>query len=104
MDRAPRHRVDLVGKSELRPDHQVVGCQSECLVFAGNLDGNSERPGRIGNGCRASDLSVVSAVELNDSPHSVKRAQARDELLGNVCEATWLPVFRVLAKRSNSAH
>lgn len=54
--------------------------------------------------CRASDLSVVCAVELNDSSHSStsKRAQARDELLTNVCEAIGLPVFQVAAKRAYS--
>ena len=53
--------------------------------------------------CRASDLSVVCAVELNDSSHSSKRVQARDELLTNVCEAIGLPLFQVPAKRAYSA-
>lgn len=52
--------------------------------------------------CRASDLSVVFAVELNDSSHSGKRAQARDELLTNVCKAIGLPLFQVPAKRAYS--
>jgi hypothetical protein len=52
--------------------------------------------------CRASDLSVVCAVELNDSSHSSKRAQARDELLINVCRAIGLPLFQVPAKRAYS--
>ena len=52
--------------------------------------------------CRASDLSVVCAVELNDSSHSSKRAQARDELLTNVCKAIGLPLFQVTAKRAYS--
>ena len=52
--------------------------------------------------CRASDLSVVCAVELNDSSHSSKRAQARDELLIKICEAIGLPLFQVPAKRSYS--
>jgi len=52
--------------------------------------------------CRASDLSVICAVELNDSSHSSKRAQARDELLTNVCEAIGLPLFQVTAKRAYS--
>ena len=52
--------------------------------------------------CRASDLSVVCAVELNDSSHSTKRAQARDDLLTNVCEAIGLPLFQVPAKRAYS--
>jgi hypothetical protein len=52
--------------------------------------------------CRASDLSVVCAVELNDSSHSSKRAQARDELLTKVCEAIGLPLVQVPAKRAYS--
>ncbi|MBU6405235.1 MAG: DUF2726 domain-containing protein [Metallibacterium scheffleri] len=52
--------------------------------------------------CRASDLSVVCAVELNDSSHAGKRAQARDELLTNVCAAIGLPLFQVPAKRAYS--
>ncbi|SCX25169.1 Protein of unknown function [Nitrosomonas eutropha] len=52
--------------------------------------------------CRASDLSVICAVELNDSSHSSKYAQARDELLTNVCEAIGLPLFQVTAKRAYS--
>lgn len=52
--------------------------------------------------CRASDLTVVCAVELNDNSHASKRAQARDELLGNVCKAIGLPLFQVPAKRAYS--
>ena len=52
--------------------------------------------------CRVSDLTVVCAVELNDSSHSTKRAQARDDLLANVCEAIGLRLFQVPAKRAYS--
>jgi hypothetical protein len=52
--------------------------------------------------CLASGLSVVCAVELNDSSHSSKRAQARDELLSYVCKAIGLPLFQVPAKRAYS--
>ncbi|HEY8012157.1 MAG TPA: DUF2726 domain-containing protein [Rudaea sp.] len=52
--------------------------------------------------CRASDLSVVCAVELNDGSHSTKRVQVRDELLTNVCAAIGLPLFQVPAKRAYS--
>ena len=52
--------------------------------------------------CRVSDLSVAFAVELNDSSHSSKRAQARDELLIKVCEAIGLPLFQVSAKLTYS--
>lgn len=54
--------------------------------------------------CRASDLSVVFAVELNDSSDASKRSQARDELLAKVCEAIGLPLFQVPAKRAYSVH
>ena len=52
--------------------------------------------------CRASDLSMVCAVELNDSSHTSKRSQARDELLGNVCKAIGLPLFQVPARHAYS--
>lgn len=52
--------------------------------------------------CRASDLSLVCAVELNDKSHASKRAQARDELLRKVCRAIALPLFEVPAKRAYS--
>lgn len=52
--------------------------------------------------CRASDLSIVCAVELNDSSHSSRRAQARDEVLTKVCEAIGLPLLQVTAKRAYS--
>lgn len=50
--------------------------------------------------CRASDLAVVCVVELNDKSHASKRAQARDELLTNVCRVIGLPLLKVPAKRS----
>lgn len=48
--------------------------------------------------CKASDLTVVCAIELNDKSHGSKRAQTRDELLGNVCEAIGLPLLTFPAK------
>lgn len=54
--------------------------------------------------CRASDLSVICAVELNDSSHLSKRVQARDKLLTNVCAAIGLPLIQVPAKRAYSVH
>lgn len=53
--------------------------------------------------CRASDLSVVCAVELNDKSHASKRAQARDEFLAKVCQAIDLPLLTVPAKLSYAA-
>lgn len=52
--------------------------------------------------CRASDLSVVCAVELNDKSHSSQRAQARDNLLLKVCQTINLPMFTVPAKHAYS--
>lgn len=52
--------------------------------------------------CRAADLFVVCAIELNDSSHSSKRAQARDELITRVCAAIDLPLIQVAAKRAYS--
>lgn len=50
--------------------------------------------------CRASDFSVVCAVELNDKSHGSKRVQARDEFVVGVCRAIGLPLMQVPAQRS----
>ncbi len=50
--------------------------------------------------CRASDLSLVCAVELNDTSHDSKRAQARDALVVGVCRSISLPLLQVPAQRS----
>lgn len=50
--------------------------------------------------CRASDLSVVCAVELNDKSHASRRAQASDALKRGVCEAIGLPLLEVPARRA----
>lgn len=52
--------------------------------------------------CRTSDYSVVCAVELNDKSHSSKRAQARDDLLANVCQVIDLPLLTIQAKSNYS--
>ncbi|MEO6968276.1 MAG: DUF2726 domain-containing protein [Rhodanobacteraceae bacterium] len=52
--------------------------------------------------CRASDLSVLCAVELNDKSHASEHAQARDAFVVNVCQAINLPLLQVLAQRSYS--
>jgi hypothetical protein len=94
------------------PEHRVFGkVRVADLASVKPGLGNAARQGAL-NGvaakhfdfvvCRASDLSVVFAVELNDSSHSSKRAQARDELLTKVCEAIGLPLFQVTAKRAYS--
>lgn len=52
--------------------------------------------------CRASDLAIVCAVELNDKSHSSRRAQSRDDLLRKVCQAINLPLLTVPAKQAYS--
>ncbi|MFD0738419.1 DUF2726 domain-containing protein [Lysobacter koreensis] len=73
--------------------------------------GSSERQGALNRVsakhfdfvvCRASDLSVVCAIELNDKSHSSQRAQDRDELLLRVCQAINLPLLTVPAKQGYS--
>lgn len=49
--------------------------------------------------CRASDLSAVCAVELNDASHGSRRAKARDEFLANVCRTIELPLLTITAQR-----
>ena len=50
--------------------------------------------------CRADDLSVVCAVELNDSTHASRRVQARDDLLAKVCRTIKVPLLTVTAQRA----
>ncbi|MGY3265582.1 DUF2726 domain-containing protein [Lysobacter sp. HA35] len=52
--------------------------------------------------CRASDLSVICGVELNDRSHASQRAQARDELVAQVCQAIRLPLVTVAAQQTYS--
>ena len=52
--------------------------------------------------CRASDLAVVCAVELNDTSHSSQRAKSRDDLVLKVCQTIGLPLITVPAKTSYS--
>lgn len=54
--------------------------------------------------CRASDLSAVCAVELNDKSHASQRAQTRDEFLANVCQTINLPLLTIPAKQGYSLH
>ncbi len=52
--------------------------------------------------CRASDLAIVCAVELNDKSHSTQRAKSRDDLLLKVCQSINLPLLMVPAKQAYS--
>jgi Protein of unknown function (DUF2726) len=50
--------------------------------------------------CRASDLAVICAIELNDKSHANKRTQSRDELVTRVCSAISLPLIMFPAKHT----
>ena len=54
--------------------------------------------------CRADDLSVVCAFELNDKSHASQRAKSRDEVVDNVCRAIGLPLVMVPAQAAYSPH
>ena len=94
------------------PEHRVFGkVRVADLASVKPGLGNSARQGALNRiaykhfdfvVCRASDLAVVCAVELNDSSHSSKRAQTRDGLLANVCRSINLPLLTVPAKQAYS--
>lgn len=94
------------------PEHRVFGKVRVADVAAVKPGlGNSARQGALNRiaakhfdfvVCRTDDLSVVCAVELNDKSHSRQRAQARDELVANVCRAINLPLLAVPAKAQYS--
>ena len=94
------------------PEHRVFGkVRVADLASVKPGLGNSARQGALNRiaykhfdfvVCRASDLAVVCAVELNDKSHSNKRAQTRDDLLANVCRAINLPLLTVPAKQAYS--
>lgn len=48
--------------------------------------------------CRASDLSIVCAVELNDKSHARERAKSRDEFVVELCRVIGLPLLTYPAK------
>lgn len=52
--------------------------------------------------CRSSDLSIVCAVELNDSSHRSARRQSRDGFVVTLCQGLALPLLQVPAKQSYS--
>jgi hypothetical protein len=96
----------------LGPDHRVFGKVRVADVASVKPGlGASARQGALNRVaakhfdfvvCRASDLSVLCAVELNDTSHSSQRAQTRDDLLVNVCRAIGLPLLQIAAKQSYS--
>lgn len=48
--------------------------------------------------CKNDELSIICAIELDDSSHNSKNRQKRDELLKSVCEAASVPLIQVPAK------
>lgn len=94
------------------PDHRVFGKVRVADVAAVKPGlGKSARQGALNRiaakhfdfvVCRADDLSVVCAFELNDKSHASRRARSRDEVLANVCRAVTLPLVTVPAKASYS--
>lgn len=48
--------------------------------------------------CNKDDLSVLCAVELNDSSHASKSRQQRDRLLDGACQSAGLPLIQVPAR------
>jgi hypothetical protein len=96
------------------PEHRVFGKVRVADVAAVKPGlGNSARQGALNRiaakhfdfvVCRASDFTVLCAVELNDQSHSSRRAVARDDLLASVCQAIDLPLLTVPAKQAYSLH
>lgn len=52
--------------------------------------------------CNQDDLSVVCAIELDDSSHNNAKQKSRDQLLESACESANFPLIRVPAKQSYS--
>ena len=48
--------------------------------------------------CKNDDLSIICAIELDDSSHNSKHRQKRDEFLKGACEAASIPLVQVPAK------
>lgn len=48
--------------------------------------------------CKNDDLSIICAIELDDSSHNSKNRQNRDEFLKSACEAASIPLIQVPAK------
>ena len=48
--------------------------------------------------CNKNDLSVLCAIELNDSSHNTKKRKDRDKLLEGACKSANLPLIQISAK------
>lgn len=53
--------------------------------------------------CRADDLTVLCAIELNDASHHQKHRQERDGLLAEVCRSAGLPLIMFDARHAYAA-
>lgn len=54
--------------------------------------------------CRASDLAIVCAVELDDASHGTPRAKTRDQFVAEVCRTIGLPLLSVAASATYVLH
>ena len=50
--------------------------------------------------CDLKDISVICAIELNDSSHNTKKAQKRDAFLIGACKSANIPLLQFKAKSS----
>lgn len=50
--------------------------------------------------CRASDLSIVALIELDDKSHSKSARQSRDRFIESAAQAAGIPLLRVPCKKS----
>ncbi len=48
--------------------------------------------------CNTSDLSVLCALELNDSSHNSKKRKDRDAFLEGACQAANVPLIKISAR------
>ena len=109
---APEERAFLdVLDQAVGPEHRVFGrvCVADVVAAKPELQ-DAARQGAVDRiaalrfdfvVCRASDLSVLCAVALDDASHAGgRRAAAGDELLSDVCRAAGLPLFAVTSRHA----
>ena len=49
--------------------------------------------------CKNDDLSIICAIELDDSSHNQEKTKKRDLFVNNACKSAKLPLLRVKAKK-----
>jgi len=54
--------------------------------------------------CNKNDLSVLCAIELNDSSHNSKKRKDRDKFLEGACQSANVPLIQISAKATYSIH